>query len=151
MIIYGASRSLRAEIAMTEPWYKDGLSFTCTRCGHCCTGEPGFVWVSDAEIAAIAAVRHESETEIIGLYTRETSGGRTLREKANGDCIFYDRRHGCTIYSVRPRQCRTWPFWESNVVTPEAWEQTKAVCPGSGRGELISAEEITRRLKVIRL
>ena len=74
-----------------------------------------------------------------------------LREKANGDCVFYDRTEGCTVYPARPRQCRTWPFWESNVATPESWASTCEVCPGSGQGELISAEEIISRLKVIRL
>jgi Fe-S-cluster containining protein len=136
---------------MSDSWYHDGLRFRCTLCGHCCTGSPGFVWVNQAEIEAIAAQRGESAEEVLGLYTWSASRGRSLREKANGDCIFYDRRQGCTIYPVRPRQCRTWPFWESNVRTPEAWHQTCEVCPGSGQGELISAEEITRRLKVIRL
>ena len=55
------------------------------------------------------------------------------------------------VYAVRPRQCRTWPFWESNLATPEAWRHACTVCPGSGQGELIPAEEITRRLKVIRM
>ena len=99
----------------------------------------------------IAKFRGEPIEEVIGLYTRMSSRGRTLREKSNGDCVFYDREAGCTIYDVRPRQCRTWPFWESNLVSPEAWQETCEVCPGSGRGELIPAEEITRRLKVIRL
>ena len=136
---------------MAEPWYKDGLRFTCTRCGNCCTGEPGFVWVNAEELAAIAALRGEPVGEVTALYTRPANGRRTLREKANGDCVFFERGAGCTVYPVRPRQCRTWPFWESNVATPEGWERTAAVCPGSGRGELIPAEEITRRLKVIRL
>ena len=136
---------------MPEPWYKDGLRFTCTRCGHCCTGEPGSVWVDDAELAAIAAHRGETIDEVKALYTRWTSRGRTLREKLNGDCVFYDAQEGCTVYPVRPPQCRTWPFWESNVATPETWQRTCQVCPGSGQGELISVEEITSRLKVIRL
>jgi Fe-S-cluster containining protein len=136
---------------MTAPWYQDGLRFTCTRCGHCCTGEPGFVWVDDAELAAIAGHRGETVEEVKALYTRWTSRGRTLREKLNGDCVFYDAQEGCTVYPVRPPQCRTWPFWESNVATPEAWQRTCQVCPGSGQGELISVEEITSRLKVIRL
>jgi Fe-S-cluster containining protein len=136
---------------MTEPWYKDGLRFQCTRCGKCCTGEPGYVWVSDVELAALAEFRGEAPAEVTGLYTRLTSRGRTLREKANGDCVFYDREQGCTVYAVRPRQCRTWPFWESNVDTPEDWQRTCEVCPGSGKGELIPAEEITRRIRVIRL
>ena len=136
---------------MSEPWYKDGLRFTCTRCGHCCTGEPGFVWVSEDDLAAIARQRGESLEEVKALYTRPAERGRTLREKGNGDCVFYDRVRGCTIYEVRPPQCRTWPFWESNVATPEAWENTCEVCPGSGQGELIPVEEITRRLKLIRI
>ena len=136
---------------MPEPWYQDGLRFTCTQCGDCCTGEPGYVWVSDAELAALAEHRGETVAEVRDLYTRRTPRGRTLREKANGDCVFYDRQRGCTVYPVRPAQCRTWPFWESNVATPADWERTCAVCPGSGHGELISAEEITQRLKVIRL
>jgi Fe-S-cluster containining protein len=136
---------------MAEPWYEDGLRFTCTRCGHCCTGEPGFVWVDDDNLAAIAAERGETLEEVKALYTRWTNRGRTLREKGNGDCIFYDRKQGCTVYAARPPQCRTWPFWDSNVATPEAWQHTCEICPGSGQGELISAEEITRRLKIIRL
>jgi Fe-S-cluster containining protein len=136
---------------MSRPWYQDGLRFRCTRCGRCCTGAPGCVWVDEEELAAIAQYRHESTQQVIGLYTRATHRGRSLREKANGDCIFYERNEGCTIYPVRPRQCRTWPFWESNVHSPEAWQRTCQECPGSGQGELISAEEITRRLRVIRL
>jgi Fe-S-cluster containining protein len=136
---------------MSEPWYKDGLHFTCTRCGNCCTGQPGLVWVSDAEVNAIAAFRGDKLDEATALYTRPFQAGRSLREKANGDCIFFEQDQGCTIYPVRPRQCRTWPFWESNTATPEDWGETCKVCPGSGQGELIPAEEITRRIRVIRL
>src|SRR5262245_23462814 len=136
---------------LSEVWYQDGLRFRCTRCGKCCTGEPGFVWVTDEEIAALAEFRGESVEEVTGLYTRLAGRRRTLREKANGDCVFYDKTAGCTVYPARPRQCRTWPFWESNVVTPEAWEATCEVCPGAGQGDLIPPEEITRRVNVIRI
>jgi Fe-S-cluster containining protein len=136
---------------MRESWYQDGLRFRCTRCGACCTGPPGFVWVNEEEVAAIADFRGETVAEIEARFLREVGSKRSLRERANGDCVFYEKQAGCTIYPVRPRQCRTWPFWESNVRTPEDWQRTCRVCPGSGQGELISAEEITRRLKVIKL
>jgi uncharacterized protein len=136
---------------MTEPWYQDGLRFRCTRCGNCCTGAPGFVWVNEEEIAAIARYRNQPVEEVIDFYTRPARGQRSLRERANGDCVFYHQGEGCTIYPVRPRQCRTWPFWNSNVASPEAWKRTRETCPGAGHGDLISAEEITRRLKVIDL
>jgi Fe-S-cluster containining protein len=136
---------------MSEPWYQDGLRFECTRCGKCCSGFPGFVWVSEDEVKEIALFRNEPVEEVLGLYTRLINGKRTLRDKSNDDCIFYDPAAGCTIYPVRPRQCRTWPFWESNVDSPQAWERTAAVCPGAGQGTLIPVEEITKRMKVIKL
>ena len=134
-----------------EPWYQDGLRFECTRCGNCCTGAPGFVWVDDAEIDAIAAFLDEPRAEFVALRTRRLPRGQSLRERANGDCVFYEAGKGCTIYPVRPMQCRTWPFWESNVRTPVAWAQTRRICPGAGKGELVPADEITRRVRAIRL
>lgn len=137
--------------AAEQPWYADGLRFGCTQCGKCCTGDPGFVWVTDEELAALARFLGEPVEEVRAVHTRRARGHRTLRERANGDCVFYDPKKGCTVYPVRPAQCRTWPFWESNVESPEDWERTTRVCPGSGQGELIPAEEITRRVKVIRI
>jgi Fe-S-cluster containining protein len=104
-----------------EPWYQDGLRFECTRCGNCCTGAPGFVWVSSEEIAALARLLKEPVATVKALYTRVVSRGRTLREKANGDCVFFEQGKGCTVYSERPRQCRTWPFWESTTRDRVAW------------------------------
>src|SRR5436309_15667037 len=105
MIMKTLAHRPRQEIdLMTEPWYQDGLRFRCTRCGHCCTGAPGYVWVNDEELAAIAEFRGENLDETRGLYSQAVDGRRrSLREKANGDCVFYDRQQGCTIYPVRPR------------------------------------------------
>jgi uncharacterized protein len=133
------------------PWYSGGLAFACSRCGHCCTGAPGFVWVTEDELATIAKFLGQPLREVRDRHARKSRGRITLRERANGDCVFFDRQKGCTIYPVRPPQCRTWPFWESNLKTPADWDQTCSICPGSGRGELISAEEIVKRSKVIRL
>ena len=132
-------------------WYANGLRFRCTQCGDCCTGEPGFVWLDDHEIDAIAAAVGEAREVFLAVRTKVGSRGRSLREKINGECIYYEKGTGCTIYEVRPRQCRTWPFWESNVSTPAKWKTTCEICPGSGQGELISAEEITQRARTIRL
>lgn len=134
-----------------RPWFSDGLKFTCTRCGKCCTGAPGYVWVTDEELAKLAAFRGEPVEEFRAVYTRRARGGVSLREKANGDCVFWERDRGCTVYAVRPVQCRTWPFWESNLESEEAWERTEAQCPGSGEGELIPVDEILRRMRMIRI
>ncbi len=134
-----------------QPWFQDGLKFTCTQCGKCCTGDPGFVWVDDAEIDKLAAARGMIRSEFLAMYTQKKRGQVSLRERPNGDCIFYDSAKGCTVYSVRPKQCRTWPFWESNLTSPERWEQVEGTCPGSGVGELIPVEEILRRVKTVKI
>src|SRR5437868_15368258 len=113
---------------MLDPWYREGLRFECSRCGHCCTGAPGYVWVTDEELQAIASLRGESSSETRARFTRLVGRRRSLREKKNGDCVFYDKGQGCTIYPARPVQCRTWPFWESNAVTPDAWQRTSEIC-----------------------
>lgn len=136
---------------MSQVWYQNGLRFECTQCGNCCTGAPGFVWVDEAELTAIAAFLGEDREETRARFTRLQGQRRSLREHANGDCVFLTEKRGCAIYPVRPRQCRTWPFWESNLETPADWQRTCRTCPGSGQGELIPVEEITRRMKVIRL
>ena len=49
---------------------------------------------------------------------------------------------GCTIYPVRPRQCRTFPFWPENLESPEAWEEATETCHGVGSGKLYRLEDI---------
>ena len=136
---------------MAEPWYRDGLRFECTRCGHCCTGAPGYVWVTPAEQQAIADYLGRPVEEVRAQYARKAHGRVTLRERANGDCVFWDRQAGCTVYPARPAQCRTWPFWESVTESKKTWDRTATGCPGMNHGELISAEEITRRVRVVKV
>jgi len=95
------------------------------------------VWVKKSEIEALAALRGQDVAAFEKEYVRNVGIRKSLREFPNGDCVFFDgKSRGCTVYEVRPRQCRTWPFWESNLKTPEAWEETCAICPGSGQGRL---------------
>ncbi|MBX3412121.1 MAG: YkgJ family cysteine cluster protein [Pirellulales bacterium] len=135
-----------------EPWYKDGLRFKCTQCGDCCTGAPGYVWVNAAEIAAFAKRFDMPVEEFEKRYVRRVGIRKSLVEFANGDCVFFDtEKRCCTVYEDRPRQCRTWPFWQSNVRTPETWAQTCEACPGSGQGNLVPLERILDQLKVQRI
>jgi Fe-S-cluster containining protein len=131
------------EIAMPEPWYQNGLQFECTRCCACCTGGPGSVLVSDDEIAALAAHEGLSDAEFRASHTRTLRGGDvSLREKRGNDCVFFERGRGCAVYDLRPRQCRTWPFWRSVVSSPESWSEETRDCPGMDRGAHHAVEEI---------
>ena len=59
---------------MSKPWYKDGLRFACTQCGKCCTGSPGYVWITEEEVVKMAAFLKISVPEFMRTYTREVNG-----------------------------------------------------------------------------
>jgi Fe-S-cluster containining protein len=142
-----------------SPWYAEqGLKFTCTQCGNCCTGGPGYVWLTREEIVRLAEHLEITPQEAVDKYCRKINGRFSLKERrtreGNYDCIFLTeqdrdpndpkagRRRTCAIYEVRPLQCRTWPFWKENISTPQRWEQSSKRCPGMGRGRRFSLNQI---------
>jgi len=136
-----------------RPWYAGGLAFECQQCGRCCSGpDEGYVWVVEEEIREIAAYLGISDSPM-RKYVRRVSGRYSLREQPGSrDCVFLDgggqadngdRR--CLIYPVRPAQCRTWPFWPSNLTCPEAWSAAGQRCIGINRGSLVDYNEIEAR------
>jgi Fe-S-cluster containining protein len=130
-----------------EPWYKDG--FKCTGCGDCCTGAPGYVWVNQAEIDALAERLGMESAKFEKKYVRSIGVRRSLVEYKNGDCVFFDTKtRKCSVYEQRPRQCRTWPFWNSNLRSPETWAETCESCPGSGKGKLYQLEHIQQQAAI---
>ena len=123
-----------------SPWYREGLQFTCTGCGDCCTGNPGYVWVGRAEIEALARFLGLSVDDFGKRYLRKVGSRHSLIEKPNGDCVFYDR--GCTVYPARPAPCRSFPFWGEYLECRKAGEDVAAECPGMNRGKLYTLEKI---------
>lgn len=51
---------------------------------------------------------------------------------------------GCTIYDVRPMQCRNWPFWPNNLNNPDDWNAAAMKCPGINKGRLYTFDEIQK-------
>ena len=126
-------------------WYERGLRFACKGCGACCAGAPGYVWVTKAEAAIMAAALGVPGDAFAEKYTRVIGRRRSLRERANGDCTLL-RSGECAVYHVRPHQCRTWPFWPENLTSRARWRSLGENCPGIGRGAIHSLEDITRVL-----
>ena len=131
-------------------WYKDGLRFSCTQCGNCCTGPPGAVWFTDEEGVAMAKKLKISLEDFYGHYARKIGIRWSLTENVISgkyDCVFLDRtaeKATCSLYEARPSQCRTWPFWRENLRSEAAWQRAKdeTPCPGMDTGKLIPANEI---------
>jgi Fe-S-cluster containining protein len=136
-----------------QPWYAGGLRFTCTQCGNCCTGGPGYVWISREEAGRLADYLRIPRQEAIDRYCREVQGAYSLRESRNArgefDCIFLKEEkvttgsngdqvghtmRTCTVYAARPLQCRTWPFWSENLRSEQAWNRSARRCHGMNHG-----------------
>ncbi len=129
-------------------WYREGLKFECTQCGGCCSGEPGAVWVNSEEVLALAEHMQMDEASFRSKFVRKIDNRFSLVEYPDGDCIFLDpKSRGCLVYEARPIQCRTWPFWGSNLKTKMDWEQTCQVCPGAGVGKLYTLDQIQDQRK----
>ena len=131
-----------------DKWYSDGLTFECQGCGNCCSGpEEGYVWINKREIEAMAAQLQITAKEFKDTYCRRVALKYSLKEKSpSHDCLFLEKRPeggmGCELYQVRPLQCRTWPFWKTNLANKRSWDEAAEDCPGMNRGRLFSRSEI---------
>lgn len=130
-----------------EPWWTNGLFFSCLGCGRCCRGEPGAIWVSDENIADASGEIGLDQADFRRMFVTLRWKRPSLREKPNGDCVMYERdRARCLIYGVHPPQCSLFPFWPSILESPGKWERASLTCPGIGQGRFYSPEEIMELL-----
>jgi uncharacterized protein len=137
-----------------SPWYAEGLKFTCAQCGNCCGGAPGYVWLKRDDIVRIADYLKMTPEQVVEQYCRKVGGQWSLNEgKGPGsdwDCVFLREekvtkrtaegdeirmgRRYCSIYPVRPLQCRTWPFWRENLTSRKVWDHAAQRCHGMNHG-----------------
>ena len=130
----------------SKPWYSNGLRFECTGCGNCCRnhGEYSYVSLAEAELEAIPRFLGISRQEFLARYCDKEPGFHPTLKMDAPACPFLGADQRCAIYPVRPKQCRTWPFWTENLAR-ETWEgPVKQCCPGIGRGPLYPAAEVER-------
>lgn len=130
---------------MVELNREGGLRFECQRCSACCSGAPGYVWLSGADLASLADAFRMGQDEFIRRYCVEVDIGEgfalSLSETADYRCVLLGE-NGCLAYGARPIQCRTYPFWDTVLESQESWENEARNCPGIGNGRLVGADEI---------
>ena len=135
-----------------DVWYSGGLRFECTQCGDCCSGSEGYVWVNQEEINGMAGKLGMTPDAFEAEHVKRVGVRRSLKERAGGDCVLLDEKtRKCTAYEERPRQCKTWPFWDSNIRNPEAWAEAAVACPGCNKGNLVPLEQIIEQAEKIRI
>lgn len=99
-----------------------GFTFDPSKCeecgGKCCTGDSGYIFVNYYEMQEISKFLNLDFDEFTLKYVKKVGYKYSLIEKKQKDdngyaCVFFDEDTGkCQIYSRRPKQCITFPFWE---------------------------------------
>mmetsp|Transcript_20434 Transcript_20434/g.68605 ORF Transcript_20434/g.68605 Transcript_20434/m.68605 type:complete len:210 (+) Transcript_20434:161-790(+) len=134
-----------ANTGHSPAWYEQGLNFSCTKCGNCCTGPTGFVWFSEAEGHAMAARLGLSHEAFLDKYARrvrtrgllKTWRAWALKEVPSDrglSCVLLDKNGHCSVYTDRPKQCTTYPIWPEHIESREAWAALAEDCPGAAKG-----------------
>jgi len=135
---------------MTTINYKEGIRFECQGSGKCCVSRDsyGFVYLSGNDLKRFSNYFKLSIKKFKEEYCQITDGFVHLIEKTelNGNCIFLKDKK-CTVYTCRPSQCRTWPFWNENM-NAKVWNNKISInCPGIGKGKNIKYKIIKKLLK----
>lgn len=130
-----------------KPWWSAGVRFECQQSGKCCVshGEYGFVYLTLKDRQNIAKELSLSTREFTKKYCSKTDGVFHIADKGDPTCLFLKNKM-CTIYKVRPTQCRTWPFWPETMGA-KAWKKDVVqFCPGVNKGRVHTAAEIQASL-----
>ncbi len=98
--------------------------FNCDKCfecgGKCCYGESGYIFASIAEMDTISKFLNISFEDFCLRYVKKVGMRFSFIEQACTNkedgikCVFFDEvKKQCSIYPVRPMQCKTFPFWNA--------------------------------------
>lgn len=182
-----SNRSLQKGIRRKcSTWYSEGLSFKCTGCGKktclwnlsyidvyegkCCTGQSGWVWITEKDAENISAKLNTTQDKFYQQYTRKIpsrKGFSLIEKQGKGglDCIFLEDGKFCKIYDARPNQCRLYvkisvphylakvvryPFWSEVTHSKEDWSDESQYCEGINHteSELYTKEQIEEKLNI---
>lgn len=142
-----ARRGTQEGAGPRTPWYADGLRFTCQPdCGACCTNHENYayVYLREDDFEALHTFLGLDADTFANRYTELEEGYLTLRMD-DPACPFLEGSR-CTVYPVRPVQCRTFPFWPEILANRRSWERLRRFCPGIGVGERHSLTAIRDQL-----
>jgi Fe-S-cluster containining protein len=124
------------------------LRFACTGCGRCCAGRGHYVVEADrAEQRRIQAFLGITWRWFRRRYVFRFDDETESLRVADGRCGFLDDANRCRIYAVRPRQCRTYPFWPE-LMSATAWRAEARRCEGIGRGGVVPLSRVRAQLKL---
>ena len=134
---------------MSRWWEHQALRFECQKgCVQCCA-RPGWIYFDHQDVQGAADFLGMRPQAFIKRYDlRLELPGRWEMEVAEGKPCPFLKPDGCAIHPVKPKQCRSFPFWPENLASRATWSETARDCPGIGEGRAFSAGEIRRILEL---
>ncbi len=132
------------------------IRFKCTQCSQCCYGDKyAYVRANSQEIEEIVAYMNV-DTKIFkrdyliklvdhGYGIRMKKSNLIEVIKAKGYCILLNKKGKCSIYPVRPTQCRSYPFWPEILISEDKWNNEVTRCEGINQGNVVDTEHIERQ------
>ena len=135
---------------MNNKILNNDIKFKCQNSSNCCIsrGSYGYVYLSDKDLSKLSKLFKISKFLFKKKYCSYTNNFLHLKEiNKNGNCIFLKEKK-CSVYSARPIQCRTWPFWNENL-NPKKWNnEIMKFCPGIGKGKKINIKRIIYQINL---
>jgi len=137
-------------------YHSTPIRFQCTQCSQCCYGgKDAYVRASTQEIEKIIRFMQidtdEFETEYLvklvdlgyGIRMKQSILAKTMGKQ--GRCMLLSDEGKCSVYSVRPTQCRTYPFWPEILISEEKWNNEITRCEGINQGNVVEIAHIEQQ------
>jgi Fe-S-cluster containining protein len=99
----------------------------------------GEVYLSKEDGPRIAAHLSMEIADFEAKYIESKGRSARLRKPPDRQCLFHQQGK-CAIHTVKPVQCRVFPYWPEIIETAEAWDETAKRCPGMNKGALVQIE-----------
>ena len=136
---------------MRAPWLMDGVHFSCqANCGRCCDQPGGIVYLSPDDARRLADHAQLTVDDWLERDAEQTYDGRFVLKsrEEDGSCIHLNEQKQCSVYEVRPQQCKAFPWWGENLATDSEWKKVKSECPGIDAEDAILVDGQTIRLNI---
>ena len=102
----------------------------CPKESHCCYRAPTIV-VLPEEHKAIVERTHRPNA-----FVKESTGFFTIKKAPGEPCPFLTEERLCSVYDIRPIDCRSWPLTLNRAANPEKQLLEDLDCPPVRRGLL---------------
>lgn len=140
-------------------YHNTPIRFKCTQCSQCCYGgKYAYVRANPLEIEQIITFMNlDMDTFKDQYLIKLVDHGYGIRMKQSmlakaagrkGHCILLNNNGKCSVYPVRPTQCRTYPFWPEILISEDKWNSEVNRCEGINLGDTVDTEHIDNQKKL---